>query len=305
MAFAAKLSHFPIVLEVVPPHKRASETTVRKLVRRVQDVAREIPHLDAVNLPEVLDENHAGMPFYRNLDPRRFAKLLNESFPVELIVNKVVVHLPGIAAFESWVKESLYGYGLRTFVLVGGASGRIKYPGPSVAEANRRLRELTQDQDGVTVGNILIPERPNEVERLLGKTLTGSRFFTTQVLFEPEPVATILRRYGEACTFEGIEPATVLLSFAPVADYEDVEFLVWLGATITLETEERLLPAGGELGVASLEVARSIWAKVRTAVASSRNPVPLGVNIEEISTHNFDLAVRMAKEFPAWRDADG
>ncbi|MBI4416359.1 MAG: hypothetical protein HY557_05195 [Euryarchaeota archaeon] len=305
MAFADRLRDFPIVLEVVPPHKRAGEAIVRKFVKRVQDGVRAIPHLAAINLPEVLDENHAGMPFYRNLDPRRFAKLLNESFPVEPIVNKVVVHLPGMAAFESWVKESLYGYGLRTFVLVGGASGRIKYPGPSVAEANRRLRELGRDQGSVTLGNILIPERPNEVERLLGKTLTGSRFFTTQVLFEPEPVATILRRYGEACAFEGIEPATVLLSFAPVADYEDVEFLIWLGAAITSETEERLLPAKGEVGVASLEVARSIWAKVRDAVASSRNPVPLGVNIEEISTHNFDLAVRMAKEFPEWRDADG
>ena len=304
MTFADRLRDFPIVLEVVPPHKRASETTVRKFLRRLQDSVRSIPHLDAVNLPEILDENHVGMPFYRTMDPRRCARLLNQGAPLEPIVNKVVVHVLGQPGFESWLKESLYGYGLRNFVLVGGASSRVKYPGPTVAEANRRLRELASGTDGVTIGNIAIPERPNEVERLLAKTLTGCAFFTTQVLFEPEPIATVLRRYGDACHFEGIEPATVLLSFAPVADYEDVEFLVWLGATITPETEERLLPLKGEAGGASLEVARSIWIRVRDAVAETSHPVPLGVNIEEISTHNFDLAVEMAKEFPAWRDAE-
>lgn len=303
MAFQDRLREFPIVLEVVPPHRRANDTTVRKLVRRVQDAARDIAHLDAINVPEILDENHAGMPFYRNMDPRRFTKLLSDGIAAEPVVNKVVVHVPGPAGFDAWLKESLYGYNLKNFILVGGASSRIRYPGPTVPEANRRLRELARENDEVALGNILIPERPGEVERLLGKTLTGCRFFTTQVLFEPEPLATVLRRYGEACAFEGIEPATVLLSFAPVADYEDVEFLVWLGATITAETEERLLAAKAEPGLASLAVARSIFLRVRDAMAQARHTVPLGVNVEEISTHNFDLAVKMAQDLPAWRDA--
>src|SRR5436309_2578581 len=259
MALATRLREFPIVLEVVPPHRRASEATLRKAVQRVRDAARAIPHLDAINLPEILDENHAGMPFYRNMDPRRFANLLKGELSVETIVNKVVVHLPGSAGFESWLKESLYAYGLKNFVFVGGASSRIKYPGPTVPESNRRLREVVQSGFEAAIGNILIPERPGEVERLLGKTLSGCRFFTTQVLFEPEPLATVLRWYGEACESEGAEPATILLSFAPVADYEDVEFLVWLGATVTAETEARLLPEKGEPGLASLEVARSIF----------------------------------------------
>ena len=302
MAFADRLGHFPIVLEVVPPHKRATDATVRKAVQRVKTAVAAIPHLDAINLPEILDENHAGMPFYRNLDPRRFANLMKE-LSVETIVNKVVVHVPGSAGFESWMKESLYGYGLRNFVFVGGASSRIKYPGLTVPEANRWVRDLTRGGAEAAVGNILIPERPGEVERLIGKTLTGCRFFTTQVLFEPEPLATVLRRYGEACAYEGVAPATVLLSLAPVADYEDVEFLVWLGATVTAETEARLLPEGGANGLASLEVARTVFAKIRDALAAAPRPVPLGVNVEEISTHNFDLAVKMASEIPAWKTA--
>jgi len=302
--FAARLAGFPVVLEVVPPHKRATEKTVAGLVRKVQDAVKAVPHLDAVNIPEVLDENHAGLPFYRNLGPREFAQRLSAELPVEAIVNKVVVHARGKEDLQGWLREAIEVHRLRNFVLVGGTSSRIAYPGPDVVEANEILRATARGRRDVVCGNITIPERTGEVERLVSKTRAGARFFTSQVLFEPEPTSTVLREYGEACAADGLRPATVLLSFAPVADYEDVEFLVWLGATITPETEEALLAhRGREIGRASFDVARRIWAKVRDASAASPNPVPLGVNVEEISIHNFELAVRMATEFPAWKDA--
>src|SRR2546427_468234 len=214
VAFAQRLSAFPIVLEIVPPHRRASEKTLAGLVTKVQDAVGSVPHLDALNIPEVLDENHAGLPFYRNLGPRAFAQRLNDGLGGEAIVNKVLV--------------------------------------------------------------------------------------------DPEPISTVLREYGAACAAARVPPATVLLSFAPVADYEDIEFLVWLGATITRETEDALVAGRGrEAGRASFDVARRIWTRIRDGNASSRQPVPLGVNNEEISVHNFDLAVRMAREFPAWKDAKG
>ena len=306
VAFAQRLSAFPIVLEIVPPHRRASEKTLAGLVTKVQDAVGSIPHLDALNIPEVLDENHAGLPFYRNLGPRAFAQRLNDGLGVEAIVNKVVVHARGREDLATWLRESIDVDGLRNFVLVGGTSSRIEYPGPDVVTANEIMGEVAGGRGDVVCGNITIPERPREVERLLRKTRAGARFFTTQVLFEPEPISTVLREYGAACAAARVPPATVLLSFAPVADYEDIEFLVWLGATITPETEDALVAGRGrEAGRASFDVARRIWTRIRDGNASSRHPVPLGVNIEEISVHNFDLAVRMAREFPAWKDAKG
>ncbi len=306
MAFAQRLTAFPIVLEVVPPHRRASEKTLAGLVKKVQDAAGSIPHLDALNLPEVLDENHAGLPFYRNLGPRAFAQRLNDGLGVEAIVNKVVVHAEGREDLAAWIRGAIEVDGLRNFVLVGGTSSRIAYPGPDVVAANEILGKVAGGRRDVVCGNITIPERAGEVERLLRKTRAGARFFTSQVLFEPEPISTVLREYGDACAAARLPPATVLLSFAPVADYEDIEFLAWLGATITSETEDALIATRGrEVGRASFDVARGIWTRIRDANARSRHPVPLGVNIEEISVHNFDLAVRMAREFPAWKDAKG
>lgn len=290
-------------MEIVPPSRRASPKAVANLADRVRDAVRTLGHLDGLNLPQVLDENHMGQPFHRNMDPREFVGRLGD-LDVDPIVNNVVVHASSADAFRNWTRESLDALHLRSFVLVGGTQSRIRYPGPTVLEADRILRSEAAGRDDVALGNITIPDRDDEVDRLLEKTRAGCDFFTTQVLFEAEPMATVLRAYGKRCAAEGLPPATVLLSFAPISDYQDLEFLAWLGAIIRPRTEEALLNSkGSETGRASIEVARTLWTHLRAAAAQSRPAVPLGVNIEEVSLHNLDLAVRMAAEFPAWQDA--
>src|SRR6059058_4672654 len=284
-AFRKSLSATPLVLEIVPPSRRASEKAISALVDRVRDAVRTLGNLDGLNLPQVLEENHQGQPFLRNLDPRDFAERLGDDLGVDPIVNNVVAHAPSRDTFRRWVKESLED-GLRSFVLVGGTSSRVRYPGPTVLEAKQILRASAKGHPDVALGNITIPDRENEVDRLVEKTQAGCDFFTTQVLFEAEPMAT------------------VLLSFAPVSDYQDLEFLAWLGASVTPRTEEALV-ANGEAapGRSSIDVARTLWSHLHAAAATSRPAVPLGVNVEEVSLHNFDLAVQIAREFPAWRDA--
>src|SRR5213078_1860594 len=127
-------------------------------------------------------------------------------------------------------------------------------------EANQILRTAAKGHPDVALGNITIPDRENEVDRLVEKTQAGCDFFTTQVLFEAEPMATVLRAYGKRCAALGLKPATVLLSFAPVSDYQDLEFLAWLGASVTPRTEEALVTnAEGAPGRSSIEIARTLW----------------------------------------------
>jgi len=302
--FRTSLASTPLVLEIVPPSRRASEKAISALVDRVRDAVASLGNLDGLNLPQVLDENHQGQPFLRNMDPRDFVQRLGSDLGVDPIVNNVVAHVPSANAFHRWARESLDKFGLRSFVLVGGTSSRVRYPGPTVLEANRLLRSAAEGHNDVALGNITIPDRENEVDRLIEKTRAGCDFFTTQVLFEAEPMATVVRAYGKRCAAQGMKPATVLLSFAPVSDYQDLEFLAWLGASVTPRTEEAL--SGSEekaLGRSSIELARTLWSHLLAAALQSRPAVPLGVNIEEVSLHNFDLAVQMAREFPSWRDA--
>src|SRR2546427_11563957 len=117
--FREALASTPVVLEIVPPGRRVSEKAVNSFVERVRDSVRSLKNLDAVNIPEGLEENHAGQPFYRDLDRRDFAALLGD-LGVDPIVNKVVAHVPPEAALRRWIQDSLVQHGLRNFGLVAG-----------------------------------------------------------------------------------------------------------------------------------------------------------------------------------------
>src|SRR3989304_3983029 len=86
--FRERLGSTPVVFEVVPPGRRGGEKTPASLVGRVRDAVRSLPHVDALNIPEVLDENHAGQPFYRNMDPQEFVERLGRDLRVAPSVNK-------------------------------------------------------------------------------------------------------------------------------------------------------------------------------------------------------------------------
>src|SRR2546425_12859480 len=189
--FREALASTPVVLEIVPPGRRVSEKAVNTFVERVRDSVRSLENLDAVNIPEVLEENHAGQPFYRDLDPRDFAALLGD-LGVDPIVNKVVAHVPSESVLRRWIRESVEDHGFRNFVLVGGNSSRVRYPGLSVVEANRILRTVTKGRNDIALGNITIAERDHEVDRLVGQTRAGVGFFTTHGLFRTEARGTVL-----------------------------------------------------------------------------------------------------------------
>lgn len=296
-----RLRGHPLIFEVVPPHRRATEATLRNLVGRVVQATKSLPRVDAINVPEVLDENHDGAPFYRNLDPREFSLRLRDHAAVDLIPNKVVVHLATREAFRNWLQDTFSIFGLHNVVCVGGTSRHLRYRGPSVIETNRIFRAEAKalGVEDAACGNITIPDRPHEAARLLEKTKAGCDFATSQVLLDPEPVTALLSDYDRLCRREGATPATVLLSFAPVSDYADVEFLRWLGAPISESMEGRLLDDRAGVPEASIDVAADLWNQARAFVAKEGLEVPLGINVEAISAHNFDHAVTMARRLAA------
>ena len=300
--FAEALVGRPLVFEPVPPTLRSnpvrSGLQLEELVRQLRGVAR----LDAVNVPELVDENHDGRPYYRTGDVRGYARTLGEQTGREVLVNKVVAHLASDAALAAWVRETIER-GVRHIVLVGGSSRYIPYPGPPVLEADRIARQLLAPVDG-RVGNIAIPQRPGEASRMLAKTRAGAGFFTTQILFDAEAVVRLLHDYRERCAAAGVRPAGVLLSFAPVADETDAEFVRWLGADIPESAEAAILASGeGTPAVRSVHHALAVWSAVRSALGSQPDPVPIGVNVEQISQRHLASAVEMLRAFATRIDA--
>ncbi len=283
---------------VLPPLR----SPAHRIAERVDDTAAlllKLPRVDAVYVPELVDENHEGRPRYRSYDPREYVVHLTSRTGHPGIVTKVVAHFPSSGALREWAERSVR-MGVQNVVLVGGSSSRIPYPGPAVVEADRVVGPIVSAAGGV-VGNIAIPHRSEEAARMLRKTQAGAAFLTTQLLFEAQSTIGALREYGRLCREARIPPATVVLSFAPLGDDDDIEFVRWLGANLPEEVEQALLQEEQALSRRTVELALSVWTEIVAATGSAG--VPLGASVEQVSSRHLvsarDLAVAFSGVLPA------
>ncbi len=288
-----------LLFEPVPPSVRANPVRSGLHVEELVRLLRGIDRLDGIDVPELVDENHEGRPYYRTGDVRGFARTVAELSGRTVVVNKVVAHMPSVGELERWVTETVE-QGLRDVVLVGGSSRYIPYPGPPVIEANRICHRLLAERDG-HVGNIAIPQRMGEAHRMLAKTRAGAAFFTTQILFDGGSVVRMLREYDREARAVGAAPSAVLLSFAPIADEADAEFVRWLGADLPEDAEGTILNAGDDLPPAARSVLRAleVYREVDRTRSAEGWSVPLGVNVEQVSQRHLASAVEMLRAFAA------
>ncbi|MGI0053857.1 MAG: hypothetical protein ACRECR_06360 [Thermoplasmata archaeon] len=285
-----------LLFEPVPPAVRASPVTSGLKLEELGRLLRGIPRLDGVDVPELVDENHDGRPYYRTGDVRPFARSLAEQTGREVVVNKVVAHLPSAEELEHWLQETLERE-LRNVVLVGGSSRYIPYPGPAVIDADRIADRILRPAGGL-VGNIAIPQRTGEAHRMVAKTRAGARFFTTQILFDGESVLRLLREYDRECRAQELRPGAVLLSFAPLADETDAEFVRWLGADIPEAAERAILgEEGGTAASRSVRRALEVHREVHGTGQREGWKVPVGANVEQISMRHLGSAVEMLRSF--------
>ncbi len=300
---ARSLERRPLFFEPVPPSARATPARILAYVSDLTARLAAVPRLDAADIPELVDENHDGRPYYRSGDTRAFARTIAERSGLEVVVNKVVAHLPSADALAGWARESVER-GCPHLVLVGGSSRYIPYPGPTVLEANRVVRPVLEPVGGL-LGNIAIPQRTGEAHRMLGKTRAGAAFFTTQILFDSESVLRLAREYEGLCRQAGRPPAALLLSVAPLADDGDAEFVRWLGADIP-ESAERAILNGDEAGAAARSIAHAlkIWGEVVDGAAHDGLEMALGINVEQITQRHLGSAIEMLQAFATAIDGD-
>jgi len=285
----------PLLFEPVPSPARTPSHRVEERTAAVARLIEEVPRVDAIDIPELVDENHEGQPHYHSGDLPAYARTLAERTGREVILNKVVAHLPSAPALEQWARDTV-AKGIRHAVLVGGSSRYIPYPGPPVAEADQLCRPIFAAAGG-SIGNIAIPQRTGEAHRMLAKTRAGAAFFTTQLLFDAESARKVLVQYDLLCRQASIPPAAVLLSLAPIADDQDAEFVRWLGADLPDSAERTILEGEeGEAARRSVELAVGVWEEIARTAQSERFGVPIGVNVEQVSARHLEVAGTLLRE---------
>ena len=295
-ALAPALRTSPLFFEPVPPGARPAPSVEHERFEALVGLLTSVPRVDALVIPELVDENHEGRPRYRSGDLQRFAERLQARTGRSAILNKVVAHLASTSELEQWARGAV-GHGVRHVVLVGGASRYIPYTGPPVIDANRICRPIFRGVDG-QIGNIAIPQRAGEAHRMLAKTRAGAAFFTTQILFDADQLIACVREYDLLCRQAAIPPASVVVSFALITDDRDLEFVEWLGADLSNEAEGVILD-GPESETASRSRARAleVWGEILRVARAEDLAVPLGVNVEQISPRHLEPAGQLLEEF--------
>jgi len=285
-----------VAYEILPP--REKDGTLNSYAERISSLLSQT-HIDAINIPEVHEENARGLRPVKNLEraeAREFGRLLQDNVGIEAIVNRVTVH-NDLDYQKSWIKETFYDYDIENLILVGGESSDIKYPGPSVNETSEYItRDLNAGRFDFFCGGITIPSRKIESVRLLKKGSNGIEFFTSQVLYDGKKIKKMLKYYDDVCKENNVLPRRILLSFAPVSSKKNIDFLKWLGVEIPSQTEKRLTNKKTSMSDESLEIASGILKGILNNNEKLGITVPIGLNVEHIMSYNFQSSINMLQE---------
>ena len=285
-----------VAYEILPP--REKDGTLNSYAERISSLLSQT-HIDAINIPEVHEENARGLRPVKNLEraeAREFGRLLQDNVGIEAIVNRVTVH-NDLDYQKSWIKETFYDYDIENLILVGGESRDIKYPGPSVNETSEYItRDLNAGRFDLFCGGITIPSRKVESVRLLKKGSNGIEFFTTQVLYDGKKIKKMLKYYDDVCKENNVLPRRILLSFAPVSSKKNIDFLKWLGVEIPIQTEKRLTNERTNMSDESLEIGSEILKDILNNNEKLGITVPIGLNVEHIMSYNFQSSINMLQE---------
>jgi hypothetical protein len=171
------------------------EKIVNNLNSKKDQIAKElknISRLNAISVPELVEENHEGKPGHNSIHIRALASSSADLLHKDAIVNKVVVHMESYEKFVEYVSETLL-QGIRKMIFIGENTRHHRYLGHIVSEANVIARHLMEAKGmhNLIMGNICLPEKGSESKRVLFRTVAGAHFFTTQILFDSRQIIDV------------------------------------------------------------------------------------------------------------------
>lgn len=281
-----RLSKKTILYELMPPPKNLSKNDIESSISTFCSITQTFP-IDGINIPEVREETrngHRRAPGVIKVEPKIIAKYLKKNGVSNLIINRPVVYSVWKDQ-EKWFEKIYFKDGVRNVILVGGERSDVKYPGLSVVDSARKLKDKFSD---IFLGGITIPTRQNEPERVFKKSEAGIEFFTSQILYDSKYIKNFLKDYFRICTKRKVLPKMIFLSFAPVSTPKDIELLSWLGVAMSKDTIKYLQRGWFGMGFRSLDLCLDIFEDILGFVADNKIEVPIGLNVEHINRHNFE-----------------
>lgn len=291
-----------ILYELIPPCLNTSVESQNAYVNCAIDLLQSThTKIDAINIPEIRQEESQTKQsesenYVPKIEARAFASSL-KSHINNKIFNVIVNHCTVYNSLEQekkWLKETYEKFGIDTMILVGGNTSLKSYPGPSVNDMSSIITEHYNSH--ILCGGIVIPsrrkkeERCDEPYRMLQKSQAGIQFFTSQVIYSHDSVTKLLFDYDVLCKKTNTQPKKIFLSFAPISSKKDLLFLRWLGVEVPDQIEQYLFESELGTGWRSIKISLHFFQQIINFVHAHHLNIPLGLNIEHITRHNFELS---------------
>ncbi|MDJ0690347.1 MAG: hypothetical protein QNJ41_17785 [Xenococcaceae cyanobacterium MO_188.B32] len=282
-----------------PPRRGSSPEKLHSIAKKLTARLSNL-NLDAINVYDIQDEEGRTQiarpfPFLPVVDSREYAQILNNLTGTDIINYKCVVHHPR-EDFSAWLDQSWQQFGLRYLTLVGGSTSQMAYPGPTLSQASEAIADHKYD---FVFGGVTIAERHlskgNEHLKLIEKSRRGMKFFTSQVVYQPEATIQLLQDYARQCQELNLSPVRIILTFAPCGHRKTLHFLKWLGVNFPLEAEQEIFSAQSPLQK-SLEVCCSTLRRILESIEPPK--IPLGINVESVSIKKdeIDASIELFQE---------
>ena len=289
----------PVILyELLPPPLNNNSSVDAYIDCAIDLLTSSSIPIDAINIPEIRDENNKKRKLESKLDAFSFATTLETSMykHVDVILNHCTVYEPFTEQIK-WLTTANQHNKLQFLILVGGSSSKVVYPGPSVLDMARYIQNHYKEQlfcGGITIQSRRYHEQnKDEPNRLILKGKYGLQFFTSQIIYDAISVKFLLRDYAQACYETGISPKRIFLSFAPIANMKDLQFLQWLGVHVPKTIQNELFKADIGIGWRSAKIAENILQEILAFMQYENIEIPLGLNIEHITRHNFEISLNL------------
>lgn len=285
-----------------PPHADASENAVDEMAKKLTSQLEVIDY-DAIVVYDIQDESYRTQqprpfPLKVSIDPRIYARQLSLHGEKPTITYKAVAQL-NTQSFSRWHLETAHYYQQPFTVFVGTASHRETNNSLSLQQAYSALQ---QKAPNLHLGGVTIAERHakkgDEHLRLRSKGRSGCEYFISQTVFDAEETIQLLKDYASLCHENGDEPKRFIMTFSPCGSRKKLDFMKWLGISIPNSVEQAICESDKPLQ-RSLEVCEDNLEKI--LVETKELHIPLGLNIESISSNNSEIEASI-NTFKALKD---
>jgi hypothetical protein len=179
-------------------------------------------------------------PYRPLMEPSLYARFLSAASHKGCVVYKAVTNLPSRKHFEVWLDKFVDQDRHHAMNVVGAPSSGATQTGPSTQEASM----IVSQREGVKFGAVCIAERHiakrREHAQMRRKAEWGAEWFISQGIYDPDPMITLIKDYARLSQEEGRVPEKIVLTFVPCGRRSTMNFIKWLGMTVSQEAEDRI-----------------------------------------------------------------